>query len=339
LLMCSVLTQPELTACLAITRELGMDALVEAHDSGELRRALDAGADIVGINNRDLSTLQVDLATFEKLAPAVPAGVISVCESGIRTHADVRALRSSADAFLVGSSVMSAADLDQALRNLLFGRVKLCGLTRGRDAEAAWRAGACYGGLVLWPPSPRSISVRDARAVRDAAPLRWVGVFVDQPDREVADAAHALELHAVQLHGSEDAGYVQRLRAQLPASCAVWKARRVGGEAGEPIGRTADSGADRLLVDTYKRDVPGGTGERFDWQLLCEHAERSELIVSGGLTPDNAHEADALGCWALDLSSGVEQAPGKKDEARIAALFHVLRGQRAQRHTGPEART
>jgi indole-3-glycerol phosphate synthase/phosphoribosylanthranilate isomerase len=330
LLMCSVLQQDELRSCLAIAHELSMDALVEAHDAEELERALDAGAAIVGINNRNLSTLKVDLTTFEKLAPRVPPGVVCVCESGIRNHADVLPLRARADAFLVGSSMMQAPDLDHALRSLLFGRVKICGLTRPEDAIGAWRAGATYGGLVLWPPSPRSIAVAEAKAVCHAAPLRWVGVFVDQPEAELADAAHALNLHAVQLHGSEDASYVKRLRARLPADCAIWKAQRVSDDPGVSIGTAADSGADRLLVDSYRRGVPGGTGKRFDWKLMQGHPGRAELILSGGLTPDNALDADAIGCWALDLSSGVERSPGIKDPARVAALFEVLRGQPAR---------
>jgi len=327
LLMCSVLDQALLLGCLEICAELGMDALVEVHDEQELSRALSANAPIIGINNRDLRSLQTDLAVTERLAGKIPDDRIRICESGIGSHHDVLRLRPQVDAFLVGTTLMRQPRLDHAVRELIFGRVKICGLRRGQDVEASERAGARFGGLLLWPPSPRSLSLEQAETLTRASNLPFVGVFVDQPINEMVEAAERLELAAVQLHGDEDADTIAALRERLPARCRVWQAHRVGNpEAGPPPASAATVGADRLLLDTYQRGAPGGTGKRFDWALARNHPARSELILSGGLSPDSAAAADAVGCWALDVSSGVESAPGVKEPSKLQAFFAALRG-------------
>ena len=113
-----------------------MDVLVEAHDEAELRRAIALGAPLIGINNRDLKTLEVDLATTERLAGLVPADRLIVAESGIGDRSDVARLAPYADAFLVGSSLMRAASPARAARALAYGRVKVCGVTSARGCAA-----------------------------------------------------------------------------------------------------------------------------------------------------------------------------------------------------------
>ena len=183
LLMCSVLDQEALLTCLQHTREIGIGALVEVHDRQELDRALDAGAEVIGINNRNLRTLEVDLSSSHELAPLVPADRLRICESGIDSHADVRAIRDQVDAFLIGTSLMKRADLDMAIREIIFGRVKICGLTAD---SGAYEHGATHGGVVLWPGSKRALTLPEAAAVCATAPLRWVGVFVNAAIDEVA---------------------------------------------------------------------------------------------------------------------------------------------------------
>ncbi len=335
LLMLSVLDNPTATACLEAARSLAQDTLVEVHDEAELRRALALGAGVVGINNRDFRTLRTDLAVTERLAPLVPPGVALVCESGIRGRADVARLRRLAGGFLVGTSLMETPDPGRAARELVFGRVKVCGLTSPADAAAAWRAGAVYGGLIFAAESPRCVTPEQARRVRDAAPLRWAGVFVNAPIDRVRWAVVDLDLAVVQLHGEEDAGYVRTLKAALPPTAEVWKAHRVAGPVPAPAAREARgimipalaaSGADRLLLDTQRSGRRGGTGETFDWSVLRDHPERDRLVVAGGIRPANAREAATLGAFALDVNSGVESAPGVKDEGLLLRLFEELRG-------------
>ena len=316
LVMLSVLGDAEAAAVMDEARRLGMDVLVEAHDEAEVRRGVALGAKILGINNRDLKTLGVDLAVTERLAGLVPEDTLLVSESGIDGRADVARLAPFADAFLVGSSLMRAPDPAVAARALAFGRVKVCGLTDAVDAAAAAEAGAAFAGLVMVPGTPRAVTVEAAFAAVEGLAIPRVGVFRNEKPMAVAQAAQALGLHAVQLHGDEDALYIRGLRALLPEETQVWAATSVGEGAPEPR-----SGADRTVYDSGA----GGTGQAFDWARLAERPELGEAILAGGLDPGNARAAAAVGAWALDVSSGVEAAPGRKDPAKLAAFFEALR--------------
>lgn len=322
LLMCSVLEQQELVDILGTTHDVTMEALVEVHDERELERALSAGAQVIGVNNRNLKTLEVDLSTSERLCPLVPRDRICVCESGISTRADVRRLRGICDAFLIGGHLMAQPDLDVAVRELVFGRVKICGLTSVEDARAAHAAGAVFGGVVLWPKSKRAMTIEGAASLCREVPLMWVGVFVDEAPEVIGRAASELELAAVQLHGDEQAADIEAVRAAVPDGCEVWKAQRVG--PGRPI--VDDWPVDRTLLDRYVAGEQGGTGERFDWRMFERHPRRADMILSGGISVDTAAQAEALGGYAIDLSSGVEQAPGKKDHDELSRLFAAVRG-------------
>ena len=320
LLMLSVLDDAAYAACAAAARDAGIATLTEVHTEAELARAIALGAPVIGINNRDLRTLTVDLDTTRRLAPLVPADRVTVCESGIRTHAEVRALAPLVDAFLVGSALMAEPDVPLAVRRLRFGLTKICGLTRPADAVAAHAAGATHGGLIFAERSPRRVTITQAMTVRVAAPLQWVGVFVDASVATITEAVWTLGLSAVQLSGDESPDVVRAVRAALPATVEVWKALRVG----EALPALQVDGADRVLLDTFVAGQHGGTGRRFDWQLLADHPDRHRVILAGGITPDNASTAAALSVGGLDVNSGVEVAPGQKDPARLAQLFRVL---------------
>ncbi len=322
LLMASVLDASELRQAMAAAERLAMATLVEVHDLEELSRALALGARVIGINNRNLHTLDVSVAVTEALAPKVPTEVVLVSESGISSHRDVVRLRAHANAFLVGTALMREAHLAHAARALSYGRVKICGLTRSEDAGAAWRAGAVWGGLNFAPESPRRVTFTQAELIRAAAPLWWAGVFVNEPHASICEQVARLSLDAVQLHGEESPESVRSLRQLLPAHCEIWKAWRV--RAGIP--RAADLGAERMVLDTFVPDQRGGTARSFDWAQLKHYAERDQVILAGGLNPDNAAAADALGVWALDVNSGVESEPGVKDPSRLNAFMSTLRG-------------
>ncbi len=302
-------------ACAAEAARFAMDVLTEVHDEAEAARAVALGAGIIGINNRNLHSLEVDLETTARVAPGIPADRLIVAESGIATRDTAVALRRHADAFLVGSALMREPDLDGAVRSLVYGRTKICGLTTPEDAAAALAAGATHGGVMFAAVSERRITAEDARRVVAGNPLEWVGVFADQPASEIAALAAGLNLAAVQLHGGESPEQVAQVRAQVPLSTAVWKAKRV--RAGIPErGR-----ADRLLLDGWTAGRLGGTGRSFEWSLLNEYPERSDVILAGGLRPANVAAAAAVGTWALDASSGVETAPGRKDPRLLRDFF------------------
>ncbi|MGH7559413.1 MAG: bifunctional indole-3-glycerol-phosphate synthase TrpC/phosphoribosylanthranilate isomerase TrpF [Gemmatimonadales bacterium] len=303
-------------AAAALAERLGMAVLTEVHDEQQLDRALGLEAGIIGVNSRNLRTLAIDPDTVGRLAPRIPADRLVVAESGIRSRADIERLRPHADAVLIGTALMREPDLDAAVRQLVYGRTKICGLMREEDARAALLAGATHGGLVFVDRSPRRVDRANARRVREGAPLQWVGLFAGALVDEVASAAGELGLSAVQLY-EYDPGAVGRLRAALPEACETW----VAVQASEGIPAREETGAERLLVDAASGERLGGSGRSFDWELLRDRADRSELVLAGGIRTENVSRAVETGAWALDLSSGVEQAPGRKDPDRLREFF------------------
>jgi len=328
LLMLSVLDDAMYRRCAEAARALAMDVLTEAHDEHELSRALALDARIVGINNRDLKTMKVNLSTTRRLAPKIPEDRIVVCESGIGSRADIDELSGFVNAFLVGSRLMKEVRIDLAVRALVFGRVKICGLTTAEAARTAYEAGASWGGLIFAPESPRRVNEAEAREVTSASPLPMVGVFVNDSRERIARLAQEFHLAAVQLHGEETQAYVHDLRRELPKECEIWKAARAD-ETMPPVeALLMETGADRLLIDSFNPSARGGTGKRFDWTLLERLPEfcLSRVIIAGGVTPENINEARGIGSFAIDVNSGVESAPGRKDPAAVRRLFSRLRG-------------
>jgi indole-3-glycerol phosphate synthase/phosphoribosylanthranilate isomerase len=298
-----------------------MDALVEVHDEAEMARALALGAPLIGINNRDLRDLSVDLTTTERLACLAPERVL-VSESGIATRADVERLSVTVDGFLIGSSLMSAAEPAQAARELIVGRVKLCGLNCGADIRAA--RPAAFAGFVFVPGSPRHVTAHEAAPLAGTARqsgMLPVGVFRDAPPRTLVDIATVMNLHAVQLHGHEDFAYIRDLRRELPESCEIWTALSVGRE---PL---TGRGGDRIVFD----NADGGSGRSFEWRLIERHSELSRAIVAGGIGPHNANAAQRLRAYAIDVGSALDLKPGRKSPEKIAALFGALRPKSRQR--------
>lgn len=323
LVMLSVLDDADARMMLAEAERLGMEALVEAHDEAEVRRAVALGAPLIGINNRNLRTLEVDLATIERLAPLVPMDRLVVAESGIGGRDDVERLAPFADAFLVGTALMRAARPAEAARALAFGRAKVCGVTDPDDAVRAARAGASYVGMVMVPGTPRAVTAAEAEPLAEAARgagARTVGVFRNEKLMQVATVARRLGLDAVQLHGAEDGRYLAALRNLLP-DAEIWAAGPIGGAATVP----RRQGAHRMVFDTAVGGRCGGTGQAFDWDRVRARDELGVSLLAGGLTPDNAAAAAKVGAWGLDVCSGVEAAPGRKCAERLTAFFEALR--------------
>jgi indole-3-glycerol phosphate synthase/phosphoribosylanthranilate isomerase len=318
LVMLSLLDDGAARAMIAEAERFGMEALVEVHDEAEMGRALALGAPLIGINNRDLRDLSVDLATTERLANLAPDRTL-VSESGISARRDVERMGPHVDGFLVGTSLMRAASPAAAARELLFGRVKLCGLNRPEDFEAA--SAATFAGLVMVPESPRAVTLGEAMRLAPLHPAP-VGVFRNAPAAHVSEAALILGLAAVQLHGDEDAAYVRALARELPRGCEIWKAIEVGLRPPECF-----DAADRLLFDSG----PGGTGRTFDWTMVRGHDALDNAVIAGGIGPHNARAAQRLGAYAIDVGSSLDERPGRKSEDKVAALFEALRPASRQR--------
>ncbi|QFH71781.1 bifunctional indole-3-glycerol-phosphate synthase TrpC/phosphoribosylanthranilate isomerase TrpF [Enterobacter sp. E76] len=316
LLMLSVLDDEQYRQLAAVAHSLNMGVLTEVSNEEELERAIALEAKVVGINNRDLRDLSIDLNRTRQLAPRLGAGVTVISESGINSYGQVRELSHFANGFLIGSALMGQDDLNAAVRSVLLGENKVCGLTRPEDVKAAYEAGAIFGGLIFAPSSPRYVTPEQARTVSAAAPLRYVGVFRDSAVQDVVNIAEALKLSAVQLHGSEDRAYISALRDALPDDVAIWKALSVANSL---------PARDLQFVDRYVFDNgQGGSGQRFDWSLLAGQ-QLDNVLLAGGLGADNCVDAAKLGCSGLDFNSGVESAPGIKDSNKLAAVFKTLR--------------
>ncbi|WP_319783604.1 bifunctional indole-3-glycerol-phosphate synthase TrpC/phosphoribosylanthranilate isomerase TrpF [Oceanisphaera sp. IT1-181] len=320
LLMLSVLTDEEYVALNAVAESLSMGVLTEVISEEEVARAIALNAKVIGINNRDLRDLSIDLDRTKQLSALIPSDRIVISESGIHHHSQVQELSAYADGFLVGSSLMAQDDVELAVRQLILGANKVCGLTRPQDAASAYAAGAVHGGLIFVSHSPRYVTTAQARTIMAAAPLHYVGVFQNHDLAEVSQTAKELGLHAVQLHGEEDDAFIDALKQAHP-ELAVWKSVPVS----DQLPNSLPKNADRLLFDTQAAGQNGGTGQAFDWGLLNKLTDRSQAMLAGGLNPDNAAEAASLGCVGLDFNSGVESAPGQKDAEKLKAAFTSLR--------------
>ena len=194
--------------------------------------------------------------------------------------------------------------------------VKICGITRLEDAEAAVAAGAGAIGFIFWPASPRFIDPHRARVIAAALPpfVTPVGVFVNQPLDYVNGVASLVRLGVVQLHGDESPQFANAVARPVMKAVSIGKAdvrlwpARV-----------------RLLLDAHDPLARGGTGRTIDWTAAAELASEREIVLAGGLKPENVADAVArVRPFGIDVSSGVERSPGIKDHQRLRALFEAV---------------
>ena len=270
---------------LAAAEELGLDTLVEAHDAEELRRAVALDAAVIGINARDLSTFAIDRRAQLELVESAPRDRVVVAESaiGARAHG-AEAELAGADAVLVGSTLMLAADPAAKLQELLARPlVKVCGLTREEDVAAAAEAGADLAGFVLARETPR----RAPRVLPVPETMLSVAVHVGEVTDDGADL--------VQLYAREN-GHRSRDGVLL---------RR-----GREVARVVDR--------SWQQADPG--------HLDRASAAAGRIVLAGGLSPENVHEAiERVRPWAVDASSSLEREPGVKDHDRIRAYVAAAR--------------
>jgi phosphoribosylanthranilate isomerase len=197
--------------------------------------------------------------------------------------------------------------------------VKICGITRIEDARFAVECGACALGFVFWPESPRSIDPDRARAIVSALPpfVTPVGVFVNQATEYVKAVAALARLGALQLHGDETVAYAGGMTRPVIKAVSL-------AEPEEEIDRWPPE--TMLLLDVHDPVRRGGTGRTVDWTRASAIASRRRIVLAGGLTPDNVADAiSRVQPFGIDVSSGVEVAPGVKDHRRLKALFDQVR--------------
>jgi indole-3-glycerol phosphate synthase / phosphoribosylanthranilate isomerase len=322
LLMLSVLDDDAYQAYRDTAHSLNMGVLTEVSNEEERIRAVALGAKVIGINNRNLRDMTIDLNRTKVLAKNIPADRIVISESGIYNHSQVTDLSKHANGFLVGSSIMSQDDIELACRKLILGENKVCGLTHAYQAANVYKAGAIYGGLIFVDTSARFVDTEEARLVMLGAPLKYVGVFQNEDPELIAYTVKRLGLSVVQLHGDETPKDVKILRRLLPKQCQIWKAHGVS----ETLPNFEKFNVEKHVLDTRIGNKTGGTGQVFDWSLLAKsQIDKNSILLAGGLTPENAREAALIGVSGLDFNSGLESAPGKKDPEKISSAFREIK--------------
>ena len=196
---------------------------------------------------------------------------------------------------------------------------KICGITNLSDAQAAAVHGASAIGFIFYEKSSRAISIEDAKFISGhlSNDISKVGVFVNHDKAFIEEAIHSVSLNIIQLHGDERSGFCNQF--DVP----VFKAVRIKNEASLSVMDQYNVAG--FLLDTFSNKQYGGTGETFDWSLINEQID-TPIILSGGLNPDNILDAiDSVNPAAIDVNSGVELSPGKKDHQKINLLFENLK--------------
>jgi len=274
-------------AMLARARELGLDALVEAHDASELARAVELGAEVIGVNARDLDTFDIDRGAALELVAAAPRDRVIVAESGVTARAHGAAAElAGADAILVGSALMRSPDPPAKLRDLLARPlVKVCGLTRAADVDVAAEAGADLAGFILARETPR----RAPAVLPVPETMLSVAVYVGERGDAASDLA--------------------QLYARDPRT-------RMRGRDGALL--RGDEQVARVVDRAWRGKDPE--------HLERARAAEGRIVLAGGLSPENVGEAiEAVRPWAVDASSSLELEPGIKDHDRVRAFVAAVR--------------
>ena len=329
LLICAILDADRLQHLLTIAHELHMQSLVEVHSAEEAELAVGAGAAVIGVNSRDLTTFQLHPNLMRELRPLIPKDRVVVAESGIHTGADARRIaRYDVQAMLVGESLVVSNNVPERIRSLLQGanegvQVKICGLRAHQHLHAALEAGADMVGLMFYEPSPRYIEPGQARELLESIENRAagpdvVGVFVNKEADFINDIVEDVGLDFVQLHGSELPEFCSQIRQPVIKGLRLHSTDDIG------LVRAYGETAWRILLDTPSSQW-GGSGLTHDWYLARQVAQEMPVLLAGGLTPENVREAlTQVHPWGVDVSSGVETS-GTKDVGKIRAFIQQVR--------------
>lgn len=335
LLICAILNDEQLKHLLHVAHDQRMRCLVEVHSVEEAQRAVATGAQIIGVNSRDLVTFHMNPYLMRELRYIIPEDRVIVAESGIHSAADARRLaRYGVHAMLVGESLVKSHDIQGQMHSLLEGanqsvQVKICGLRTHLHMNAAIEAGADMLGLMFYEPSHRYIEPAQVKMLLEntrfsASPgdeqvaPDLVGVFVNKEADFINEVVEQVGLHFVQLHGNEPPGFCQSIKRP------VIKALQLVDRNDQGIVKAYQEAAWRILLDTPSSGW-GGTGTTHNWEIAHNLAQDTPILLAGGLTPENVTEA--ISCvhpWGVDVSSGVETNKAK-DVAKIHAFIKNVR--------------
>ena len=361
LLICACLDVPMLTKFRELADSLGLASLVEAHDEKEVQMAIDCGARIIGVNNRNLKDFTVDVQNSVRLRNLVQDDVIFVSESGLETPEDIQILRdNNIGVALMGETFMRSPNKVEKLA-YLYGptyytpKIKMCGISKVETIPAIVDAKPDYMGLVF-APSKRQVTVEQAKTLVDELHKQYEKAFgkvtvpmntdtaQDSQDSQefVQGNSNFEKIKTVGVFVNETVENLLKIAEEVKldviqlhgdedesfiqtlkeqSNVEIWKAVQVRSAADAE--KWIDSSADMLLFDAYHKDERGGTGEVFDWSSLDEF-ERPFMLAGGIDSTNVARAIRTVRPYGIDISSGIE-TKGVKDDEKIKAFTNIVR--------------
>lgn len=334
LLIASILTVDEVRDFADYAHSLGLDVLLEIHHLDELDHYCD-GIDMVGVNNRDLRTFKTDAELSAKVIDRLPPNVVKIAESGLTSMAEVDRLRGLGyTGFLIGERFMKHSDPSLALhafkkknvnqnavRKL---KVKVCGNAYVEPLLEIRRAD--YVGFIFYPPSPRhalKLNPNDIPASR----AKRVGVFVNEELEKILTRAHDFQLKIIQLHGNETPEFCETLKG---LGYEVWKAVSISTPDDLQLVKAYEKSVDKIVLDT-KTPGYGGSGKKFDWNILSLYDYELPFMLAGGIIADDAEELleiDNPKLEGFDLNSGFEVFDGYKCAFEINRFIKTIKSRK-----------
>ncbi|MGN1281514.1 MAG: bifunctional indole-3-glycerol-phosphate synthase TrpC/phosphoribosylanthranilate isomerase TrpF [Succinivibrio sp.] len=320
LLMLSVLDKETFEELYAYAHSLNLDVLTEVDYREDALYVKSRNIEIVGINNRNLRTLEVNLDNAKELSKLFDDSVKIVSESGIHTHQDLVYLNPVRN-FLIGSSLTAQKDVIFKANSMLYGLNKLCGLTTKEAVQAAVDCHVSIGGLIFAKKSPRFVTDEVAQEFVSAfkCQIRFAGVFVDENIQVMADKAEKLSLDYLQLHGNESLDTIRQLREKLPEIGIIKAFNITDSDSFSKVNDYLEC-CDLIILDSKNP----GSGSSFDWDTVPDTLDKSKCLLSGGIGQDNVLKALSYGFAGLDLNSKLEREKGIKDVKLIKDVFTLI---------------
>lgn len=315
LLIVSILTDDQIASFMEIANSLDMDCLVEVHSPRELQIAIDVGAKIIGVNNRDLHSMEVSTKNFLRLRPQIPNSATVVAESGYDLEESSK-LIGLADAVLMGTAIMQEKDTADAIQKVKKGAklFKACGIRTVEAAEHCESVGVEMVGLNFVPSSKRRVDLPEAKEiVNSLSSAMVVGVFMDQPVAEVNEIAAMLDLDFVQLSGSEDEAYCRQMERLIIKTIKKDELEKI------------DSYAELVSMFIIDGSIPG-SGESYDYSILKNIKTKKPFLVAGGVSTMNTETilSNVSGAHGLDVASGIEER-GKVSNNNVSLIHNIVK--------------
>lgn len=322
LLIVSLLDQQKLSDLINFSYELGLVPIVEVVSEKELDTAIKAGAKIIGVNARNLHTLDVDYENALEVLKKIPRSITPLLFSGIKTQSDVqKAVDFGAKGILVGTSLLKAKNVQAKIKELKNNFIiKICGVKDIPSAERVIKYSPSMVGLIFVPNSIRCIDFKTAKEISKLAHkqnISVVGVFQNQPVEQIINLVKTIPLDYVQLHGGEDASYCKQISVPIIKKITLENVK-------EKINKYKNV-VNIFLVDRPKQ----GQGSLVNKDEVRKLSEKYNVMVAGGLNKDNVGNIirkTGKSLQGIDVSSGVEKVVGEKDEKLVSKFIEQARG-------------